>query len=235
MGWAEAQARLAADKRFKEIEKSRSKKGLAETIQSMELTEEEREAATERQRIDDQWEAVKPNSWGRNMNSGERRMLYGILTPGESIEAMVGGTFRQDTARIHKHNGIAVATDKRVIFADHGIIGSDETMQINYSHIESITHSKGIFAAGIQVVGIGASSYRIEDVIDKSSVPPFVDCVQGHLDAKQEQREPQPSQPAEAHSIIDELERLASLVDRGFLERSEFETRKRQLLKQSAE
>ncbi len=229
MGWFEdTQIKQEAERRYKAIEKARNKKGLPEAIRIMNLGGKELEDAQERQRIDDQWQSTRPTSWGRKQFTGERRMLYDILTKGELVEAMVGGTFRQDTHRLHGHKGVAVATDKRVIFADHGIFGSAETMQINYAQVESISNSKGMFAAGVQVAGIGASSFRIEDIQDKQSVFPFVHCVQTHLDDKPEK--PGDVSPTETASTIDELERLANLVDRGFLDRSEFDIRKRELL-----
>ena len=106
------------------------------------------------------------------MHAGERKMLYDILAAGETIEGMLAGTFRQDTDRLHRHRGVVVATSKQVIFADKGVFGSSEVMMISYESIESVTHSTGMFRAGIQIKGKGASSYRIEDIGRKSGCAP---------------------------------------------------------------
>ena len=224
----ELRARLEVQKRTKQIEKHRSKFGLTSTIGRLNLIGDELEAATRRQVIDDEWASADP--WARkNMHSGERRMLYDILATDEHIESMIGGRFLKDTGRIEKHNGVAVATNKRVVFVDKGIFGSTETMTISYDSIESVTYSKGMMAAGVHVIGRGASDYRIEDIFDKDSVQPFVDCILENIE-QPSQAETPPNVSQKSTSTVDELERLASLVERGFLDRAEFEAKKRELL-----
>ena len=183
-------------------------------------------------KVDQQWEAVKPSSWGSRMHSGERQMLYQLLGDGESIRSMIGGTYRaeQDTNRLHKHNGIAVATDKRVIFLDKGILGSTEVSEIPYRNIEAITYSTGILMAGVQISGRGVSGFRIEDITDKKSVKPFVDCVRIHFEAAYAQNVATVDRPVETASTADEIEKLASLLGRGILTQEEFDAKKKQLL-----
>jgi hypothetical protein len=162
------------------------------------------------------------------VHTGERKMLYDILDDGEAIEGMLGGTFRQDTDRLHRHKGVVVATSKRVIFVDKGVFGSSEVMMISYGSIESVTHSTGAFRAGIQIKGKGASSYRIEDIGQKAAVLPFVAKVQAHVEALANEREPSPA--VAVPSPVDEMERWAALMDRGILTEDEFAAKKKQLL-----
>ena len=98
-------------------------------------------------------------------------MLYNILDAGETIEGMLGGTFREDTDRLHRHRGVVVATNKRVIFADKGVFGSSEVMMISYEKIESVTHSTGMFRAGIQIKGSGASATGSKTLAEKRLCP----------------------------------------------------------------
>ena len=98
------------------------------------------------QEIDKQWIAA---GGATGEHTGERKMLYDILDAGETIEGLMGGTFRQDSDRLHRHKGVIVATSKRVIFADKGVFGSSEVMMISYNSMESVTHSTGAFRAGI--------------------------------------------------------------------------------------
>lgn len=182
-------------------------------------------------RIGSQWEAVKPSTWG-NRHSGEREMLHSLVDEGETLEALIGGTYRaeQDTSRFHKHEGIAVATNRRVLFVDKGVMGSSEVSEMPYRSIEAVTYSTGAFFAGIQITGRGIASFRIEDIPDKDSVKPFVDCVRGHLEAAHAPQAAAP-QPATAQlSVADEIEKLASLLERGILTQEEFDAKKRQLL-----
>ena len=180
-------------------------------------------------RIDARWHAVRPKIWGENMHSGERKMLCEILDMDEDIESLVGGTLRADTNRLHKHNGVAVATSKRVIFLDKGVLGSTEVQEIPYRNIEGITYSTGMFMAGVQITGRGMAGYRIEDIPQKDSVKPFVDCVRAHMETVFAAPEQVIKQAAPA-SAADEIEKLAGLLEKGFITQDEFDGKKRQLL-----
>ena len=210
------------------ITKNREKRGLDDTIDRMGLEGEWVEMARKHQAIDEQWSIVKSSSDSMKMHSGERRMLYDLLDDGERLEGLVGGTFRKDTDRLHKHSGVAVATDKRILFLDHGILGSTETMEIGYRHIESVTHSTGMVMAGIQVVGRGASSYRIEDIANKAGVAPFVAGIRSHMEEFDSGDSPAPA--AAAVGGVAELETLAGLLERGILTQAEFDAKKKQIL-----
>lgn len=180
--------------------------------------------------IDQQWNGLKPAWWG-DRHKGEREMLHSLVDEGETLEALIGGTYRaeQDTSRRHRHQGVAVATSKRVLFVDKGVMGNTEVSEMPYRSIEAITYSTGAFFAGIQITGRGIASFRIEDIADKDSVKPFVDCVRGHLEAAHAPQAAAP-QPAAPTSVADEIEKLASLKDRGILTQEEFDAKKRQLL-----
>ena len=180
MGRSEAKAKHQTKRRFQEIEKNRERIGLTETARKMELTGDILEAAARRQEIDDQWFGVA--LFSKVMYGGERKMLYDILDSSESVKSLVGGNFRADTDRRHRHGGVAVATGKRVIFLDKGILGSTEVQEISYRNVEAITYSTGMFAAGVQITGHGVSSFRIEDIRQKDSVRPFVDCVRSYVE-----------------------------------------------------
>ena len=234
MSWSEAKAIHATEQQFKEIEKNRERIGLTETARKMGLTGDMLEAATRRQEIDDQWFDVAPFS--KRMHIGERKMLYDILDSSESVKSLVGGTFRADTNRLHKHNGVAIATDKRVVFLDKGILGSTEVQEMPYRNVEAITYSTGMLMAGVQITGRGISSFRIEDIRQKDSVRPFVDCVRSHVDAVAITDNPSMDKSQQAIdwtpavSVADEIEKFGQLVEKGILTPEEFAAKKQQLL-----
>ena len=179
--------------------------------------------------IDEQWYAVMPKwTGGKGMHSGERKMLYDILDQDEDIQALVGGTYRaeQDTNRLHKHNGVAVATGKRVIFLDKGIFGSKEVSEMPYRSIEGITHSTGMVWGGVQITGLGMSGWRIEDVSPKESAKLFADSVRALVEARLEANQKADSSMSDA----DELQKWARLLKDGILTQDEFDAKKRQLL-----
>ena len=183
------------------------------------------------QRIEDEWARHIPEGWGTfgdsQMFSGEREMLKEIMDEDEHIQGLVGGTYRADTGRMHKHKGCAVATEKRVIFLDKGVFGSTETAEIAYRNVESVTHSTGMMMAGVQITGRGISSYRIEDIRPKPSAKVFADTVRRLVEKWQSQSAP----PVVAQtSEADELEKWAKLLRDGVVTQAEFDHKKRQIL-----
>ncbi len=194
--------------------------------------------SVEEKRIDEQWYSVMPKGWGtfrgdKRMHGGERKMLYDILDQGEDITALVGGTYRaeQDTNRLHKHSGVAVATSKRVIFLDKGILGSKEVSEMPYRSIEGITHSTGMLSGGVQITGLGRAGWRIEDIMPKDSAKLFADSVRHYVEDLHAEMAQQTNRKAESVlSAAEEIEKFASLLERGILTQEEFDTKKRQLL-----
>ena len=83
-------------------------------------------------------------------------MLYDLLEGDEHLEALVGGMFGPDmqaTGGVTKifrggalHKGVGVATNRRAIFLDKGIL-STEVAEMPYASIESISYSTGIIHA----------------------------------------------------------------------------------------
>ena len=142
--------------------------------------------------IDRQWFDTLPKGWGnpkgmrwtpaaekraqergdREMHSGEREMLYDILDGDESIRCLVGWTYRAQSIT-GASRGVAVATDRRVIFVDKGMFGSTEVSEISCRSIEGITHSTGMMFAGVQILGIGGTGWRIDTVKPKEAAKRF--------------------------------------------------------------
>lgn len=190
-------------------------------------------------RVTRQWLEVMPKGWGtfgdKGMHKGERRMLIERVDDDEDILALVGGTFRQDTDRLHKHNGVAVATSQRVIFLDKGVFGSEEVMEIGYRQIESITYSSGLLMGGIEIKGIGTASYRIEDIKPKGSNKAFADCVRQQIDQlRRQDLTPQRGDTRSDVSAADELQKLAALLQDGHITAEEFEALKQQVLQKDS-
>lgn len=156
-------------------------------------------------------------------------MLYQALEKGETVELIIGGHFGKELqqAKVGKptHRGIVAATNKRVLFLDKGII-TTEAAEISYKNIEAITHSTGMFAGGLRITGIGGISFRVESVRPKDSVRTFADKVRSQMAIASAQ----PEQSPQKVSPSDEIEKLGSLLDRGFLTQDEFDNKKKQLL-----
>ncbi|MYC39044.1 MAG: hypothetical protein F4X66_19355 [Chloroflexi bacterium] len=186
-----------------------------------------------RDAVDQQWHAAAPG-WVRSAYKGERDLLYDLIRPGETVECLVGGHFGPDLSNAGKlwenkslHQGVIVATSIRVLFLDKGLFGSKEVAEMLYGNIESVSHSEGMFSEGVKIVGRGGTNYQIQNA-EKAAARVFARCVNGHL----AMGETTPATVKAHASDVDEIEKLASLVERGFLTREEFEAKKRQLLGQ---
>lgn len=183
-------------------------------------------------RIDQEWDALIPKGWGSfgdaGMHSGERKMLYNLLEDDETLECLVGGLFGPDVGQspIEKgksvHNGVGVATDRRIIFLDAGIFSS-EVAELPYSSVESISYGAG----GLKIAARGATSFQMEMINPTSQTKVFADTVRKHLNAGQTVASPTVVQTA---SAMDELEKAAALYERGLLTPEEFAAKKAQLL-----
>lgn len=193
------------------------------------------QAEPKHDRVTRQWFEVMPKGWGtfgdKGMHTGERQMLIERVDDDEDVLAIVGGTFRQDTDRLHKHNGVAVATSERVIFLDKGVFGSEEVMEIGYRQIESITYSSGLLHGGIEIRGLGTASYRIEDIRPKESNKVFADCVRQRINYFiRQDSATQPVDEKSDASTVDELQKLASLLQDGHLTAEEFAVLKQEVI-----
>ena len=187
------------------------------------------------ERIDQEWSSLIPKGWGTftdaNMHSGERRMLHNLLESDEHLECLIGGKFGPDLgkAEFNKntlHEGVGVATDRRVIFLDKGIFAT-EVAEIPYTSVEAITYSTGLMYGGLKISARGTTSLQVEMVKPKDSAKVFADSVRKHLNAGQTAAAPTVVQTA---SAMDELEKAAALYERGLLTPEEFDAKKAQLL-----
>ena len=174
-------------------------------------------------RIDQEWNSLIPKGWGSfgdaGMHSGERKMLYSLLESDEHLECLCGGVFKTNY-------GVVVATDRRVIFLDKGIV-STEVAELTYKSIESISYSGGMMWGSLKFGLVGATTLPIENVKPKEQAKVFADTVRKHLNAGQPVAAPTVVQTA---SAMDELEKAAALYERGLLTPEEFAAKKAQLL-----
>ena len=99
-----------------------------------------------------------------------------------------------------------------------------------YGSIEAITYSTGVFYAGVQITGRGTASFRIEGILEKNSVQPFVNCGRTHMEAVSNPANPTGEQPQHAVSVADEIEKFGRLLESGILTQEEFDAKKKQLL-----
>ena len=191
--------------------------------------------------VDTEWQNANPD-WKDSQHKGERQMLYDLIDEGEELDFIIGGMFGPDLqqAKVGRslRRGVVVASDRRIIMLDKGVFGSSEVAEMPYDSVSAVTHSHGLFAGGLRIVGRGGTNFRIESIRPKEDAREFADCVRSHLQASSprtsttvptQQSETAASTPSVV-SAADELEKLAGLLERGLLSREEFDAMKRNLL-----
>ena len=138
---------------------------------------------------------------GKNLKDydNERGKLYEVLDDDEDIEYWLGGRWglpgdfefhHTATGMMNPgsgHEGIAVATDRRVLLLQGGIVFNKE-IELPYDRIEAVEYNDGLISSGIEFQGSTIEPYSFYfDHNNKAGVKGaarrLVDCVRQHLDA----------------------------------------------------
>ena len=143
-----------------------------------------------------------------------------MLWEGELPEMLVTGFYSGG-------NGMLVATNRRLIFLDKGLI-SFKMEDFSYDKITSIESKTGIVMGQLIIYGSG-NKEEIKNV-PKDMTRPFADFLRNKLaTAKAEIEQPPKESPAPS-SILEELRKLGELRDSGVLTDDEFTALKAKLL-----
>lgn len=159
-----------------------------------------------------QVKAVAP--FDRVLAFREMGYLPKVLADDERVEAALVGLYKG-------RNGLLVATHRRVVFVDKGLLYGLRIEEFPFSSISSIEHGTGLIMG--KVIIFAAGNRAEISMIEKAQVQPFINKLEFL-------RRPQPQAATASHSAIDELERLAGLRDRGALSEEEFAAAKRRAI-----
>ena len=141
----------------------------------------------------------------------EVRYLPDILTNDESILSLTSGIMDGNTWLI-------VCTERRVIFLDKGMIYGLKQRETPLEKINSVEQKTGIMFGSIGIWD-GAARMEIKNVI-KGTVGPFVETVNRAREALKV------ADASKGNDVTSQLERLASLRERGILTDEEFQAQK---------
>ncbi|MEQ1705770.1 MAG: PH domain-containing protein [Rickettsiales bacterium] len=151
----------------------------------------------------------------------EIRALPGILEHDEPVKAITSGFINNST-------WLAVCTDRRIVFINRGMFYGVRQLQIPLERIQAIDHEATIFFGSITVWD-GASAFNVGMVL-KSSILPFVKVTQEQMQIVRKQTQTTTPHPQPANDIASQLERLATLKEKGHLTEEEFQAQKKKLL-----
>lgn len=156
----------------------------------------------------------------------EIRELPNILWEDEIIEKMIQGTYGEVSSI-----GVLVATNKRLVFVDKGLIYGVRVEDFAYDKITSMEYKKGLVLGQIMMYSAGNRAQITN--CDKAQVQPFVEYVRARTSGRAAHASaPPPAEPVVSNDsdALSRLERLAALKERGILTDEEFSAQKRKIL-----
>ena len=172
---------------------------------------------------------------GAEMWLGKREIneLPSILWEDELPERIIQGFYA-------KGNGILVATNKRLVFVDKGMMWGLRVEDFPYDKISSIEYNTGLIFGEITIYTSGNRS-KIEQV-EKGQCREFAEYVRARITSVMASRSAvqqvavsaaaavQPGPGAGSPEIMAQLERLGQLKMQGLLDEAEFKAAKAKLL-----
>ena len=146
--------------------------------------------------------------------------LPDVLSPDERIKGLTSGLLDGNTWLI-------TCTNKRVVFLDKGMIYGLNQKEIPLDKINSISHKTGMLLGEISIWD-GAAKTEIKN-ISKGTIKGFVDAVNNAITDAKQSNQTGVSQVAQT-DVATQLEKLASLLEKGLLTEEEFKSQKVKLL-----
>ena len=180
----------------------------------------------------------KADFWEIDPNyKGNLKLLRDLLAENEVPVGVISGDW--DTL-----NGILVATNKRAIFIDKGLM-SKKVVELPYERMASVVHETGMMKGRVTIHSAG--SVAEFKSVPKYQVRPFADLLRDLIANSQSVAPSAPAQEVnatespESASIeapsapaqedrITQLERIANLRTQGILTDEKFETEKKKIL-----
>lgn len=157
--------------------------------------------------------------------SKEVSHLPEILQDDENIKYLTSGMMDGTTWLI-------VCTQKRIILVDYGMFFGVKQSEMALENVNSISYQTGLIFGSIEIWHSGAR--MLIENCEKKTVKPFCDAVNAAIkeikSPSQNQKSIQNIEPPANEDFISQLERLASLKEKGILTDEEFAEQKARIL-----
>jgi hypothetical protein len=157
------------------------------------------------------------DTWGTKK---EIKYLPEALDEDELILGICSGFYDGNT-------WLVTVTDQRILFLDKGMFFGLKQVEVRFPQITSVGHKMGLILAAIEVRT--ANGTMVIDNIQKSDAIKISGIVREQI-AKREKSVTVSSPSAQPNSPIADLERLANLLQQGFISQEEFAQQKQRLL-----
>lgn len=149
----------------------------------------------------------------------EIKELPSILWENESIHHLVQGLYDNG-------NGILVATNKRLIFINRGLIYGLKVEDFPYDKISSIQYETGMIFGKISIFSSGNRADIKQ--IQKAKARNFAEFVRAHIHSNSDKSSNDTRN--DSTDTVSKLKELAQLKNDGILTKAEFERAKKKLL-----
>ena len=146
--------------------------------------------------------------------------LPAIIAAGEEIFGLVQGIYNGG-------QGILVATDRRLLFVDKGLLYGLKVEDFGLDKVTSIQIETGLFFADIKIMASG--NIAKITTVEKTDGRIFCEKVRAKLSEPVQTANPVTVVQQQV-DIADQLGKLATLKDQGILTQEEFDTQKKKLL-----
>lgn len=158
----------------------------------------------------------------RFIGKWEINELPKILCEDEDILRLSDGVYNQGL-------GIVVATNKRVLFLNKGILSS-QIEDFGYNKISSIQCNKGLALASLVIYTAGNKA--VIDSMGKEDAQYFADCIRARISQgdSTSQIQQNGTPVGNTDDVVSKLERLAKLKEQGILTDEEFAQQKAKIL-----
>lgn len=165
-------------------------------------------------------ENLKLDSFRKFLGRKEINELPEILSANEKIDNLIQGIY-------NKGQGILVSTNRRLVFVDKGLLYGLRVEDFPLEKITSIQYETGLIFGQVKI-HISAN-IAVIDQVDKAAARKFAEFVRDKLSQPKEAAQQKIQEP----NILDQLEKLGNLKERGILSDEEFQQQKRKLLDKS--
>lgn len=149
-------------------------------------------------------------------SGGDVKELPNVMAADEELEYAATGFYKNGT-------GILVSTNKRILFVNKGLLYGLKVEDFSYDKISSVQYETGMLFGTITIHASGNNA-EIKNV-PKKQAREFGEFVRNKLNKK-----PEPSTTVSTSTVADQLEKLASLKEKGLLTDEEFASEKKKLL-----
>ncbi|QQU04006.1 PH domain-containing protein [Myroides odoratus] len=160
-----------------------------------------------------------------NTNS-EIKELPNILHHDEELKGLLEGSLKRVHNRDFNGTGLAIVTNKRIIFYRKSIIGTETKEELPLNKVSSTSYRKGLLLSSVAI--ISSNNEALIDNCNKIQSKVFNNTIQLLINTSKEETNTNPY--TLKNNDLDELEKLFDLKQKGAITEEEFALLKNKII-----